>query len=205
MYGTHGHGADSQSMSTLYSAGCSITPKDLEVIALERRDFNTTNGIAKIAKFQFKNYLMTHEENKFSADGELIGKKQVSHSGGWIGRGALRCGNEESIPLTKSPDTESLSKTSEQRSSTSLPAWCPNASTQVEKWICANDQLMADENEFNRQYLIALSRSQNKDITRNSVAEWKRNYRNKCQDANCIHATYQAIITELLSTNLRGN
>jgi hypothetical protein len=94
MYGTHGSGADERSMSILYSYGCSITNSTLKVTTTEKRNFNTVYGPVSLIHVRFNESRMIHEENAFSKDGEYLGKRKISFTGGWFGKMAIQCGEK---------------------------------------------------------------------------------------------------------------
>jgi uncharacterized protein YecT (DUF1311 family) len=66
---------------------------------------------------------------------------------------------------------------------------CHEAKTDVEKLICADEQLMAADYELSYYYEALLSVSREAEEVRHTQLAWLKK-RNKCKDTNCIEQAY---------------
>jgi len=73
---------------------------------------------------------------------------------------------------------------------------CTQATSPVEKTICANPQLEQLDSQLGQAYVQARKSCPNQDI-QNTQRHWLRDRRNRCSDASCLIAAYQARLAEL--------
>jgi uncharacterized protein len=74
---------------------------------------------------------------------------------------------------------------------------CSKATSEVEKIICANDELSKLDNSLITAYQQVLDRTRKKKEMIESQNQWLENERNECQDAQCIKKAYEIRIKEL--------
>jgi uncharacterized protein YecT (DUF1311 family) len=74
---------------------------------------------------------------------------------------------------------------------------CSKATSDVEKIICANDELSRLDDSLMKAYQRVLDRTRKKEEMIQSQNQWLENERNECQDAKCIKKAYEMRINEL--------
>lgn len=74
---------------------------------------------------------------------------------------------------------------------------CSKATHQVEKTICANDELSRIDEELARLHESVLSIAQDKAAVKTSQRQWLKVTRNTCADSVCILSAYQQRIDQL--------
>jgi uncharacterized protein YecT (DUF1311 family) len=74
---------------------------------------------------------------------------------------------------------------------------CSKATSEVEKIICANDELSRLDDSLMKAYQRVLDRTRKKEEMIESQNQWLENERNECQDAKCIRKAYEMRINEL--------
>ncbi len=74
---------------------------------------------------------------------------------------------------------------------------CSKARSEVEKIICASDELLTLDNSLVMAYQQVLDRTRKKEEMIQSQNQWLENERNECQDAQCIKKAYEIRIREL--------
>jgi ankyrin repeat protein/uncharacterized protein YecT (DUF1311 family) len=74
---------------------------------------------------------------------------------------------------------------------------CRKATSDVEKMICSDDELLRLDASLNKAYLRALKRTGIKKQMINSQRHWLKNERSTCHNAECIKKAYETRIKEL--------
>jgi uncharacterized protein len=81
---------------------------------------------------------------------------------------------------------------------------CEKSTSEVEKLICADDELSKLDEALNVAFLAALERSDSDEQMIKSQKQWLRNERNACRNAECLRKAYETRIEELASS-FRGD
>lgn len=74
---------------------------------------------------------------------------------------------------------------------------CKKASHRVEKWICADAELSALDDQLSRTYREKLAAVVNKPGFQGMQKDWNALLRSQCQDAACVKQQYRAQIDNL--------
>jgi ribosomal protein L12E/L44/L45/RPP1/RPP2 len=73
-----------------------------------------------------------------------------------------------------------------------LPAWCPQARTNVEKMICADEDLSNADIEHGKKYFAAEAVAVDMSAFHKSTEEWRRSVRDNCRTKACLIDAYRA-------------
>lgn len=79
---------------------------------------------------------------------------------------------------------------------------CTKATTKVEKLVCKNAEISTLDDELDKAYKIALSKSnaEQKQLLGVDQRHWMKDIRDACKDMDCVKLAYQNRIHELISS-----